>query len=267
MCNKIKQVDYLIIGRTGYLGNHIYLELIKQNKKVNYIDNRLHDINGIKTQLFLYKPKFVINAAGLTGSPNIDWCDDNKELTIETNVTYQLTLCHICRELNIHLTIFGSGGIFNSQGIKTETDQGDFFGKFYSSARIYLENMVRNYKNILYLRINYPLSSCNNEKNLLTKLSKFKSIANINLSITCIDSLFPLLPEIIEKNQLGVLNFVNPGIANLVEIKKLYNKSKNIEEEFDIIEDNNRSCPILDTSIIENYKPDNIYEALIKIIF
>ena len=36
------------------------------------------DINGIKTQLFLYKPKFVINAAGLTGSPNIDWCDDNK---------------------------------------------------------------------------------------------------------------------------------------------------------------------------------------------
>ena len=97
MCNKIKEVDYLIIGKTGYLGNQIYLELIKQNKKVNYIDNRLHDINGIKTQLFLYKPNFVINAAGLTGSPNIDWCDDNKELTIETNVTYQLTLCHICR--------------------------------------------------------------------------------------------------------------------------------------------------------------------------
>ena len=257
-----KEVDYLIIGRSGYLGNHIYLELIKQNKKVKYIGHRLHDINGIKNQLLLYKPRYVINAAGSTGSPNIDWCDDNKELTIETNVTYQLTLCHICRELNIHLTIFGSGGIFNSQGIKTETDQGDYFESFYSECRIYLENLIKNYENILYLRVNYPISSDDNEKNLLIKLSKYNKIANTNMSITCLDTLLPLLGNIIENNETGIFNFINPGIINLIDIKKLFNKKNNIENNFETIENKDRPCPILDSKRIEKYNAKNIKESI-----
>jgi dTDP-4-dehydrorhamnose 3,5-epimerase-like enzyme/dTDP-4-dehydrorhamnose reductase len=264
--NFIKPVDYIIIGRTGYLGNHIFSILKKQNKNVIAITTRLQEIERIKEQLLLYKPKYVINAAGLTGSPNIDWCDDNKEKTIETNITYQLTLCHICKELNIHLTIFGSGGIFKNNKIYTENDRGDYFDKFYSEARIYLENICKNYNNILYLRINYPISSCNNKKNLLIKLSKYTSIANSNLSITCVDSLFPLLSEIIENKEIGIFNFVNPGVANLVQIKKMYNKSKKITDKFNIIEDNDKSCPILDTTRIEKYNVVDIQNATKKII-
>ena len=262
--NFIKPVDYIIIGSTGYLGNHIFSILKKQNKNVIAITTRLQEIERIKEQLLLYKPKYVINAAGLTGSPNIDWCDDNKEKTIETNITYQLTLCHICKELNIHLTIFGSGGIFKNNKIYTENDRGDYFDKFYSEARIYLENICKNYNNVLYLRINYPISSCNNKKNLLIKLSKYTSIANSNLSITCVDSLFPLLSEIIENKEIGIFNFVNPGVANLVQIKKMYNKSKKITDKFNIIEDNTRVCPVLNTTRIEKYNVVDIQNAIIK---
>ena len=116
------------------------------------------------------------------------------------------------------------------------------------------------------MRINYPISSCNNKKNLLIKLSKYTSIANSNLSITCVDSLFPLLSEIIENKEIGIFNFVNPGVANLVQIKKMYNKSKKITDKFNIIEDNDKSCPILDTTRIEKYNVVDIQNATKKII-
>jgi hypothetical protein len=33
-----------------------------------------------------YKPTHVLNSAGVTGRPNVDWCEDNKKETIRANV-------------------------------------------------------------------------------------------------------------------------------------------------------------------------------------
>ena len=264
--NFIKPIDYLIIGSSGYLGNNLTCILQKQGKNVITLYERLSDIDSIKSKLYLYKPKYVINAAGLTGEPNIDWCDTHKEDTIETNITYQLTLCHICKELNIHLTLFGSGGIFNTVGIKKESDSGDYYEKFYSESRIYLENIVKHYSNVLYLRINYPISSCPNSKNLLVKLAGFTKIANISLSITCVDTLFPLLSNIIENKEIGIMNFINPGLINLVDIKNKYNNKNNINNKFEIVEKTDRPCPILCSKKIEKYNPPNINESIDYVI-
>ena len=262
----VEPIDYVVIGSNGYLGGHITNILKTQGKHVITLNERLSDIYTIRYKLSLYNPKYVINAAGLTGTPNIDWCDLIKIQTIETNITYQLTLCNICNELNIHLTIFGSSGIFNTSGIKTEFDLGDYYGKFYSESRIYLENIVKHYTNILYLRINYPISSCSNSKNLLKKLEKFTTIENINLSLTCIDTLFPLLSIIIEENTLGIMNFVNPGVINLIDIKSKYNNLNNISNTFEIVENKERPCPILCSKKIEKYNPPNIYKSIDLII-
>lgn len=265
--NFIRQVDYIIIGGTGYLGNHIFMTLKKQMKNVMKISTRLEDIEGLKKQLTLFKPKYVINAAGLTGSPNIDWCDNNKEKTIETNITYQLTLCHICKELNIHLTIFGSGGIFKGNVMRKEEDQGDFADKFYSEARIYLENICKHYDNVLYLRINYPLSSCTNKKNLLVKVLGFKSVTNKPMSITCVDTLFPILTQIIENGEIGIMNFVNPGTTTLLKLKKALFVGGSGDTKKIVINNNpNRSCPILDSTKIEKYNPISIEESIQKML-
>lgn len=263
----IKPVDYILLGSTGYIGSNIYNTLIKQNKNVITIADRLCDIVTIKNKLLLYKPKYVINAAGLTGVPNISWCETNKIPTIETNITYQLTLTKICNDLKIHLTIIGSGGIFKGDGIKSEQDSGNFIDTFYSECRIYLENLIKYYPNCLYLRVNYPLSSDNNFKNLIVKLSKWNKIVDSSLSVTCLDSLIPLLSKIVESNEVGILNFVNPGIINLVDIKRKYNKINNITDKFEIIENSDKSIPILDTSLIEKYNPENINTSLDKCIY
>ncbi len=260
--NFVKPIDYAILGSGGYLGNYITTILIK-TKNVITLDNRLSDVSGIKNNLILYSPKYVINAAGIS---NPDWCDTNKEKTIETNVTYQLTLCHLCRELGIHLTLFGTGGIFNKNTIYSDDDSGDYYEKFYSESRIYLEKLIISYKNVLYLRINYPISSCSNPKNLLVKLINFTKISNSTISITCVDTLFPLLPNIIENREFGIINFVNPGTISLVDIKEEYNTINNISKNYEIVDINYKPAIILNTSKIEKYNPENIIVSVKKIL-
>ena len=265
----VNNIDYAIFGSTGFLGSNIVEKLKLKNKKFITCSLRLQNIIEISEFLDIYKPKYVINCAGLTGSPNIFWCDENKIETIESNVTYQLTLAKLCFDKGIHLTCFGSGGIFESDKFYSEEEEGNYKKNFYSESRIYLENIIKNYSNVLYLRINYPMSSNKSNKNLLTKLLTYKNIEQVELSITCIDDLFIILFEMIENNENGVCNFVNPGSIKLFEILEIYNtyNDKN-PHTFNIVETNNtssgnnRSYSRLNTNMLNKYNPKDIKNAL-----
>jgi 3,5-epimerase/4-reductase len=267
--NFVKNIDYAIFGSTGFLGSNIVEKLKLKNKKFITCSLRLQNIIEISEFLDIYKPKYVINCAGLTGSPNIFWCDENKIETIESNVTYQLTLAKLCFDKGIHLTCFGSGGIFESDKFYSENEEGNYKKNFYSESRIYLENIIKNYRNVLYLRINYPMSSNKSNKNLLTKLLTYKNIEQVELSITCIDDLFIILFEMVENNENGICNFVNPGSIKLFEILEIYNKHNdknphtfNIVETNNTSSGNNRSYSRLNTNMLNKYNPKDIKNAL-----
>jgi len=262
--NFIKPIDYIIFGSTGFLGQNIIKYLKLFNKNYIICSLRLEQVNEIIKYIELYNPKYVINCAGLTGIPNIFWCDEHRLETIETNITYQLTLSKICNDKNIHLTIFGSGGIFNDNKFYDENDMGNFNKNFYSQCRIYLENIINNYSNVLYLRINYPISCIKHDKNLLTKLLGYKFIENVEISITYIDNLFPILLTMIENKEIGICNFINPGSISLSNILNIYNNFNNIINNFNIVEksNNNRSYSKLKCEKLLKYNPMNIKEAI-----
>lgn len=267
--NFVNNIDYAIFGSTGFLGSNIIEKLKLKNKKFIICSLRLQNIIEISHFLDTYKPKYVINCAGLTGSPNIFWCDENKIETIESNVTYQLTLAKLCFDKGIHLTCFGSGGIFESDKFYSENEEGNYKKNFYSESRIYLENIIKNYTNVLYLRINYPISSNKSNKNLLTKLLTYKNIEQIDLSITCIDDLFFILFDMIENGENGICNFVNPGSITLFEILEIYNKyNHKTPHIFNIVESNNtssgnkRSYSRLITNMLNKYNPKDIKSAI-----
>ena len=263
--NFIKHIDYMVFGSKGFLGSNIIKTLKTQNKNYISTDLRLNEYDKIKDLLNRIKPKYIINCAGITGNPNIFWCDNNKIETIENNITYQLTLAALCKEYNIHLTMMGSGGIFNNDKIYTENENGNNYNNFYSECRIFLEKIVKNYDNILYLRINYPISNASSNKNLLTKLINYNVIDDCQLSITYIDNLFPILLKMIENNETGICNFTNPGQINLIEIINKYEKIKNINTNKKInyiSHDNKRCLTKLQTFKINKYNPLNIDEAI-----
>lgn len=218
--------DYFIIGHTGFIGSNILNELIKNNKRVYCINYRLYEKEKIKKLLEIYKPKYFINCAGITGNPNIKWCDTNKLETLNVNVIYQIELLNICEKLNIHYTLLGSGAIFKDINEATNTTLGNDYTNFYSECRILLEKLVKDYSNYLLLRINYPISYKKenelNPKNLLNKLLNYQKIEDITLSITDLDQQIPDLINLIENKKLGIKNFVLDEQQSLKDIIEKY---------------------------------------------
>ena len=98
----------LIFGSNGYLGRQfakLYPEAICPKADIA-------DQASVSRILDAEKPDVVINAAGKTGRPNVDWCEDHKMETMRSNVTGPLVLLEECAKRNIYWVHLGSGCIY-----------------------------------------------------------------------------------------------------------------------------------------------------------
>jgi dTDP-4-dehydrorhamnose reductase len=77
-----------------------------------YGANRLEDRRGIEEDIARVKPTHIFNAAGVTGRPNVDWCEDHRPETIRANVVGVLTLADVSRTHNLHVVNYATGCIF-----------------------------------------------------------------------------------------------------------------------------------------------------------
>src|SRR3989338_11654987 len=121
----------LLFVAKGYLG-HLFLEHYP-DAVPSSVD--IADSTAVSEELDRVKPDIVINAAGKTGRPNVEWCEDHKEETLHANVTGALVLLEECLKRNIYLVHMSSGCIY--EGDKggagfTEEDPPNFSGSFYS---------------------------------------------------------------------------------------------------------------------------------------
>src|SRR4029079_17689062 len=116
----------LIFGGDGYLGGK--LKEIYPDAVTPKID--IADPLAVRAILDEVNPDVVINAAGKTGKPNVDWCEDHKEETLRSNVTGPLVLMEECLKRKIYLAHVGSGCIFSGPrergGGYTEEDEPNF---------------------------------------------------------------------------------------------------------------------------------------------
>lgn len=208
---------YCVLGSRGFLGQECvkYLKIAKRSvyESVCRLEDAEQDI--IKSGA-----KFVICAAGISGRPTIDWCDAHEEETKKTNYDDMLTLIEICRGLKVHLTIFGSGGVYSGKkSVYTEDDPPDFDQKVYFKYRIMLEQKLEPH--VLYLRIMYPCTFDGNPKCFYQKIwSRRNNLHDVSVSITSTRDLFPLIPELVENNNTGIYNFVNRGTISLKDMVK-----------------------------------------------
>ena len=264
--------DYFLLGKNGFIGSYILNELRSQNKKVYPLPFRLDEIKKIKKYIIAYKPNYLINAAGLTGSPNTKWCDTHQRQTLMTNVIEQINILNLCYEYNVHCTLIGSGAIFNSskepiysytRGNIVSTPESP---NYYAECRIMLEELIKPFDNCLLLRINYPLSTKNNSKNLINKLLMYPTIENISLSVTFLDSMIPKLPKIIEDNKTGIVNFVNQGQLNIPTFIKKYIEYYRMIMNKEYI-DTDRESPNLVCDNLSEYFIEDINYALSKYMF
>ena len=139
---------FLIWGGKGWIAQHLAELLKAQGKDVETTTVRMENREAVKAELDRVKPTHVLNCAGCTGRPNVDWCEDHKEETMRSNVIGTLNLTDLCFLAGIHCTAFATGCIYQyddahprgGPGFK-ETDKANFDGSFYSETKAHVEEV------------------------------------------------------------------------------------------------------------------------------
>src|ERR1700676_773228 len=94
------------------LGNGFVAEHLPYEKNTYKIGLDLQDVWDCLSRC---KGGILINCLGKTGRPNIDWCENNKEETYNSNVILPLMIADWCKQNDTHLIHLGSGCIYYGQ--------------------------------------------------------------------------------------------------------------------------------------------------------
>ena len=129
----------LVLGGKGFLGQN-FLRLYPR-AAVGAVD--VADRVAVAALLDAERPDVVVNCAGKTGRPNVDWCETHQVETIRANVVGTLTLADVCRERGLVLINYATGCIFEyddahplGSGVGSkEEDIPNFTGSFYSKTK------------------------------------------------------------------------------------------------------------------------------------
>lgn len=224
-------MKFLVYGGTGWIGEWTARLLRERGHDVVLATARMQDREDVQRELDQHAPDRVVCAAGLTGRPNVDWCETHRVETIRTNVVGTLTLADLCRDRGIHLTLFATGCTFEydedhpiGSGIGfTEDDRPNFYGSYYSATKGVVEDLLREFENVLILRVRMPISAnLDFPRNFIAKIMAYDKICSIPNSMTVLDELLPIACDLAERGEIvGPLNFTNPGVISHNEILEL----------------------------------------------
>jgi len=226
------QSKFLVYGPNGWIGGILVDMLKRQGKDVVGSTTRLENRESVLADLEKYQPTHVLNCAGVTGRPNVDWCEDNKQATVRSNVIGTLDLVDACYTKGIHVTNFATGCIYvyddahpmgSGKGF-TEDDVANFDGSYYSKTKAQVENIIREYSNVLNLRLRMPVSDDLHPRNFVTKITRYEHVVDIPNSNTILHDLLPAAIAMAEAKTTGIFNFTNPGAISHNEVLTLYKK-------------------------------------------
>src|SRR6266699_982488 len=114
----------ILLGASGYIGQAFARALRERAQSFTALSRKQVDYTRFDTLLeFLgrTKPKFLINAAGYTGKPNVDACEDAKAETLAGNTLLPQTIAHACLTTGTAWGHVSSGCIYSGAKIGTAT--------------------------------------------------------------------------------------------------------------------------------------------------
>jgi dTDP-4-dehydrorhamnose reductase len=204
-------MKYLIIGN-GWLGN-----IIK-----NYLGESA-TLVGRNFDLTAHDFDVLINTAAKT---NIDWCEQNKWETVQSNVLLAYDLAKWCKEHGKKYVFFSSACIFESKDkydIKDETSRPNP-QCFYTETKVMAEKVIQEINpEALILRPRLPLSEVPHPRNTINKLLGYAIINNVQETVTVVEDMLPVMVQLIEESKTGVFHLVNEGTIAPSEIARLFN--------------------------------------------
>ncbi|KAH0591639.1 hypothetical protein MHUMG1_10625 [Metarhizium humberi] len=257
---------FLIWGGNGWIAGHLKNLLEKQFKEVYTTTVRMDDSAEVAKELQRVQPTHVLNCAGCTGRPNVDWCEDNKAQTVRSNVIGTLNLADYCFQRGIHCTVFATGCIYQYDEAHPiggpgygEEEIPNFTGSFYSMTKGHVEPILQSYDNCLILRLRMPVSDDLHPRSFITKITSYERVVDVPNSNTLLHDLLPASILLAEHNETGVYNFTNPGAISHNEILNLFKeilrpeftwKNFSLAEQAKVIKADRSNCELDTTKLV-----------------
>ncbi|PIZ95255.1 MAG: hypothetical protein COX80_04810 [Candidatus Magasanikbacteria bacterium CG_4_10_14_0_2_um_filter_33_14] len=213
----------LIIGN-GYVGNRC-----KDAWGDEAVIAECH-VNNKEDMLALldkHNPDAVLNSAGVTGKPNVDWCEDHQMETIVGNTKLPITIAEGCQERGVYLLHMGSGCIFYGDSPHEdkkwrEDDMGNPTEVTYSRTKWAADLVLSTLENVGIARIRMPIDWMPAPRNLIDKITTYPKVIDVENSVTILDDMIDVFHQLMEKKVSGIFHVTNPGNLKHRETIALY---------------------------------------------
>ena len=242
----------VLLGGTGYIGRQFAAALEAQGwpfiaparSEVNY--TRFGELRDFLARI---KPEFLINAAGYTGKPNVDACEQNQADTMQGNALFPGMVAHVCAAMSLPWGHVSSGCIYSGAKVDaqgrsrverdlaqppmafllrqnraafhgfTEEDEPNFSFRrlpcsFYSGSKALGEEAIQGCGQNYIWRLRIPFDEYDNPRNYLTKLQTYPKVYdNANSLSHRADFVTACLELWRRRAPYGIYNVTNPGFV------------------------------------------------------
>jgi len=210
----------LIFG-PGYLGQRLATSL--DGAVLSKAD--ITDKKAIEAAINEHQPDAVINAAGKTGRPNVDWCESHQHETYLSNVVGPMLIADACARQGAHLLHLASGCIFYGPSPQPGGWREDDFANpsaFYSRSKYAADLVLSRLPNVAIARLRMPIDDLPGDRNLITKLSRYRQVVDVENSVTVVEDLIHVVQQLSTRKLEGVFHVTNPGTMRHRDLLALY---------------------------------------------
>ena len=252
-----------LLGATGYIGGQFARTL--QERGIPFVAPLRKELDYVQFTVlrgFLEKtrPEFLINAAGYTGKPNVDACENNWADTLQGNTLFPAAVAQACASLGIPYGHVSSGCIYSGAKVVTggkarverdltkadlqvllaknsgafqgftEMDEPNFTFRrppcsFYSGSKALGEEALRGVGQGYIWRLRIPFDQYDNPRNYLSKLRNYAKVYdNVNSLSHRADFVAGCLDLWQKRAPFGTYNLTNPGFITSRQVVEMMQK-------------------------------------------
>ena len=250
----------VLLGGSGYIGQAFAQALGERQWPFTALSRKELDYTRYDLLLkFLRetKPSFLINAAGYTGKPNVDACEEAKADTLAGNTLFPQTVAHACLVVGVPWGHVSSGCIYSGANVATggeirvakdlskpelkslattnpvaihgytETDEPNFTFRqppcsFYSGTKALAEEAIASVGQSYIWRLRIPFDEFDNPRNYLTKIQRYAKVYdNVNSISHRGDFVHACLDLWERRAPFGAYNITNPGMVTTRQVVEM----------------------------------------------
>jgi dTDP-4-dehydrorhamnose reductase len=254
----------VLLGATGYIGQQFAATL--RERGLAFAAPARPQVDYTRFEVLLEylranKPEFLINAAGYTGKPNVDACENDWAGTLQGNALFPAAVAHACATLGIPFGHVSSGCIYSGAKVVsddgqmrverdlsqprlqallretpgafhgfTETDEPNFSFRqppcsFYSGTKALGEEAITDIGRNYTWRLRIPFDQFDSPRNYLSKLQNYPKVyQNVNSLSHRADFVAACLDLWLRRAPFGIYNVTNPGFVTSAQVVAMIQK-------------------------------------------